>query len=164
MLALWESDREGFLEQRGWVSEGEEAQVFERRLYEAVPTGWFVSPNIFSTVILGAGLVCLGLSWSRRAWWLAVLGAAWLLLLAGSKGALAAFGLGVLVFFWQQSGRAVPRWAPLTLMLGVVLVVGIRSLLPEGVVGEESLRVRGGYLRGALHVLQNNPLLSLIHI
>jgi hypothetical protein len=100
----------------------------------------------------------LGLSWSRRAWWLAVLGAAWLLLLAGSKGALAAFGLGVLVFFWQQSGRVVPRWAPLTLMLGVVLVVGIRSVLPEGVVGEESLRVRGGYLRGALHVLQNNPL------
>ena len=158
MVALWESDREGFLEQRGWAPEGEEAQVFERRLYEAVPTGWFVSPNIFSTVILGAGLVCLGLSWSRRAWWLAVLGAAWLLLLAGSKGALAAFGLGVLVFFWQQSGRVVPRWAPLTLMLGVVLVVVIRSVLPEGVVGEESLRVRGGYLRGALHVLQNNPL------
>ena len=74
-------------------ADGEEAQVFERRLYEAVPTGWFVSPNIFSTVILGQGLVCLGLSWSRRAWWLAVLGAAWLLLLAGSKGALAAFGL-----------------------------------------------------------------------
>ena len=43
-------------------------------------------------------------------------------------------------------------------MLGVVLVVVIRSVLPEGVVGEESLRVRGGYLRGALHVLQNNPL------
>ena len=148
MVALWESDREGFLEQRGWAPEGEEAQVFERRLYEAVPTGWFVSPNIFSTVILGAGLVCLGLSWSRRAWWLAVLGAAWLLLLAGSKGALAAFGLGVLVFFWQQSGRVVPRWAPLTLMLGVVLIVVIRSVLPEGVVGEESLRVRGGYLRG----------------
>ena len=92
MVALWESDREGFLEQRGWAPGGEEAQVFERRLYEAVPTGWFVSPNIFSTVILGAGLVCLGLSSQHRAWWLAVLGVAWLLLLAGSKGGLAAFG------------------------------------------------------------------------
>ena len=57
MVALWESDREGFLEQRGWAPEGEEAQVFERRLYEAVPTGWFVSPNIFSTVICRVGLL-----------------------------------------------------------------------------------------------------------
>ena len=158
MVALWESDREGFLEQRGWAPGGEEAQVFERRLYEAVPTGWFVSPNIFSTVILGAGLVCLGLSWQQRAWWLAVFGAAWLLLIAGSKGGLAAFGVGILVFFWQQSGRMVPRWAPLTLMLGVVVLVVLRGLLPEGVVGEESLRVRGGYLRGAWQVWQNNPL------
>ncbi len=158
MVALWESDRDGFLEQRGWAPGGEEAQVFERRLYEAVPTGWFVSPNIFSTVILGAGLVCLGLSSQHRAWWLAVLGVAWLLLLAGSKGGLAAFGVGVLVFFWQQSGRVMPRWAPLTLMLGVVVVVVLRGLLPEGVVGEESLRVRGGYLRGAWQVWQNNPL------
>ena len=158
MVALWESDRDGFLEQRGWAPGGEEAQVFERRLYEAVPTGWFVSPNIFSTVILGAGLVCLGLSSQHRAWWLAVLGVAWLLLLAGSKGGLASFGVGVLVFFWQQSGRVVPRWAPLTLMLGVVVVVVLRGLLPEGVVGEESLRVRGGYLRGAWQVWQNNPL------
>ena len=158
MVALWESDREGFLEQRGWAPGGEEAQVFERRLYEAVPTGWFVSPNIFSTVVLGAGLVCLGLSWSNRAWWLAVFGAAWLLILAGSKGGLVAFAIGVSVFFWKQSGRMVPRWAPLTLMFGVVVVVVIRSLLPEGVLAEESLRVRGGYLRGAWQVWQNNPL------
>ncbi len=158
MVALWESDREGFLEHRGWAPGGEEAQVFERRLYEAVPTGWFISPNIFATVILGTGLVCLGLSWQHRAWWPAVLGATWLLLLAGSKGGLAAFGVGVLVFFWQRSGRGVPCWAPLTLMLGVMVAVVLRSLLPEGVVGEESLRVRGGYLRGAWQVWQNNPL------
>ena len=79
-------------------------------------------------------------------------------MLAGSKGGLVAFAIGVSVFFWKQSGRMVHGGRPLTLMFGVVVVVVIRSLLPEGVLAEESLRVRGGYLQGAWQVWQNNPL------
>ena len=156
-VSFWQAEREVLLAQRGWDLEGEEVRVFERRLNEPVPTGWFVSPNVFSTVVLGATLVCMGLALERRAWWLAVLGASWLLVLAGSKGAFGALGVGLVVLLWQRSGRVMPNWWPFTLALGVLSLVVFRSLLPEGWLTEESLRVRGGYLRGVWHVLQAHP-------
>ena len=58
------------------------------------------------------------------------------------------------MFFWKISAWC--HGGPLDVDVWRVVVVVIGSLLPEGVLAEESLR-GGGYLRG-LQVWQNNPL------
>lgn len=174
-VEFFNANREPMLRAFGWEPDSVQANLYERRLLQPEATGWFGLANLFSGLMaIGMVLGLLSLlvvgarvaSGTRFLLYVCVLvGFLSLMLLNGSKGALGAAGLGLLV---ACVPLAVPAWRSRGLhLVGVlavgalcltVLVVVVRGLLgPDALGGELSLLFRWHYFQGAVQILAEHP-------
>ncbi len=174
----FEANRAEFFADRGWRHDSPAARIYERRLRQAAPRGWFPSANIFASLmavglVLAAGLALRTRDGPWRFGLLCVGGivVAGLLLLAGSKGGMtaAAAGLGLLGAvhlsrrYWEA--RARPRAGSIValgIVGGMLLAVVVRgTLLPESFLGDRSLLFRWHYLQGAAGVIASEGVVGV---
>jgi hypothetical protein len=154
--------------------------VYERRLRQPQPTGWFATANVLASV-LGCGLVAmLGLALAAArarvgggapAAALVAIAACCAagLWLGGSKGAVAATVAGVALLIAplvSSRGRAVAlRWggpAAIACVAAVVLGVAARgTLVPESFLGDRSLLFRWHYTVGSARIIAAEPWLGI---
>ena len=175
-VEFFKANREPMLRAFGWEPGSSQANLYERRLLQPEATGWFGLANLFSG-LMAIGLV-LGLlsllvvgvrvaSGTRTLLYACVFGGFLaLVLLNGSKGALGAAGLGLLV---ACVPLAIPAWRTRGLQLVGVFAVGalcltvlavvVRGLLgPDALGGELSLFFRWQYFQGAAQILAEKAL------
>ncbi len=157
MLAQFDSDRAGNLIAQGFQPGSEQALVYERRLRQPDPTGWFGLSNVLAT-FLAMGSVSLVLAGfmckkaARTAIFTAAAGIGAVLFLTGSKAGIGVAVLGVMAF---AATTFLPRKPAVASVLAIIAVptaaVVIRGLtgIPEG---ERSLLFRWFYMQGAAGV------------
>jgi len=166
-IEAYKANREAILASHGWAPDSFAARSFERRLYEAVATGWFGLSNVVATFgAAGVGVfgVLILRERGRVIRTLSVVGLAAALLcvwLATSKGGWAAAGVGVAVGVggaWLV-GRS--RLAGAMLMLAVPLAT-VAAVVGRGVAGERigelSLLFRSQYLAAAARIFTRHPI------
>ena len=171
-IAEYEQNEARILADRGWAPESSAALIFERRVRQAQPSGWFVTTNVFATLVvaigLGAGATALA-AWRTRAARPAAIGmvviagcAAAMLIATGSRGAIgagviAAFVVGAIAVW--RGGRRLPRAVVVAVPVVVLLGVIARGhVLPESFGGELSVLFRSQYLDGAAATIADAPL------
>lgn len=161
-VAAYEANRDAFLADRGWEPDSAQAQIFERRLRQAQPAGWFPTTNIFGSVMVVGLVFSAGLLIASRrmafAWRIGTAlficacgGALWL---TGSKGAIGAAMIGLIVaivpLLSSQAMGLAQRWGRILLILlaplALLAIVARGTLLPEGFLNEKSLLFRWHYL------------------
>jgi len=178
-LAAFEDHKEEFLADHGWAPGSPAARIYERRLRQASPRGWFPTSNIFASMMafglvmsvglaIGAARDRLGGAWLSL-WVIGALVTAGAILQSGSKGAMLAAAAGLL--FLLAAMRASPARAfvvrhggvlAVGLVAVVLLAVVVRgTLLPESWLGEKSLLFRWHYLVGAGRTIANDGLLGV---
>jgi len=171
----FDENRDAILQEKGWSPDSSSARIFERRLRQAQPTGWFISTNVFGTIAAaGSAAACalLAGAWSRmNGAARLVVGAGAVILGAGvvltdSKGALlswaAALAAGVC------AARASKMRAILASRRGVIMalvpaaalagVVVRGAVLDEGFAGDRSLLFRWFYAQAAVGIVADHPL------
>lgn len=157
MLEQFDSNKDASLIAQGFQPGSEQALIYERRLRQPDPTGWFGLSNVLATylalgsaAILFAGLASRG---SVRVVLVVVsIGFGAILLLTGSKAGIGVAGLGVIA---GASSRLIPaRYARLAITALVVLPT--LAVVARGVTGfpagEKSLLFRWFYMQGAVNV------------
>ncbi|MCA9273318.1 MAG: hypothetical protein KDA31_09755 [Phycisphaerales bacterium] len=157
MLQQFDTNKDASLIAQGFQPGSEQALIYERRLRQPDPTGWFGLSNVLatflavgSTSLLFAGLSVKGLA--RTVLVLASICIGVVLLLTGSKAGIGVAGLGVIAGLVM---RFVPSRFARFLILGLValptIAVVARGMtgLPEG---EKSLLFRWFYAEGAARV------------
>jgi hypothetical protein len=175
----FERNREQILGQFGWEPGSAAALIYERRLRQPQPTGWFATTNVLATVLAGGLVALLGLahaSWRERlsggraAVCLAVAAAcAAGIALGGAKGAVMAVAAGLMLLALPL---AMPRWPMLPGWCGraafvialaaVSLAVLVRgTLLPEAFAGDKSLLFRWHYMVAAGRIISDHPWLGV---
>ena len=184
-VAFFESNRELVLGSRGWAEGSPAALAFERRLRQPEATGWIGFSNVFSGLSGAAAVALVGIVFARRRKTtslpgvgspegaggpvmvgLAAIGLAMLVGINGSKGAIGATLLGVVVLAAAFGpGRDLLQrrpWIPVLASVGMmmVLVVG-RGMLGDDFAGERSLLFRWHYLLGALGMFESAPVLGV---
>ena len=178
-IAEFEANRDIFFADRGWEADSPAARIYERRLRQPDPRGWFPTTNIWASMMafglvfsggLAAGAVRrrLGMAWLIVSC-VAVAIFAGALLMARSKGAVLASAVGIALLLapllstrlrvlMARRGGAVA----VALVAATVLAVVVRgALLPEGWLGEKSLLFRWHYVSGAARVLGDHALLGV---
>lgn len=119
MLETYREHQAEFLADRGWKPDSIQVRIYEERLRQAHPTGWFVTTNVYASLLASMLMVWVGLAiaaWlgRRRAverapvglqgqlegghfgvMVLMALGCAWGIVMSGSKGAVGAGALGL---------------------------------------------------------------------
>ncbi|RNC81588.1 MAG: hypothetical protein ED559_07300 [Phycisphaera sp.] len=157
MLANFDANREATLLAQGFEPESAQAMIYERRLRQPDPTGWFGLSNVLAS-FLAAGFVVLvysALRASRATRWLLLLSALIALVvlaLTGSKAGLAVvvLGLGLLIAAHVLPKKLVPV-ACIAAVAVPPAAVTFRGLV--GVPANElSLLVRWFYMQGAVRV------------
>jgi hypothetical protein len=175
-IAEFEVNRDAFFADRGWAPDSPTARIYERRLRQPDPRGWFPTVNLFASIMAFGLVLCVGLlvasarNGRSRGWIvglsLATAVVAGGLLAAGSKGALlsAMAGLAVLLVpvvvrpFGPARAR-VGGAVPLGLVAAALAAVVARgTLLPESFLGDRSLLFRWHYLVGSVRVIQGHGL------
>ena len=175
-VAFYEENRDMILASRGWAPDSPTALVYERRLRQPEATGWIGFSNVLSGLLAAGGVLAIGLlvearrsgvSDRRGAGGPAVLGfvgTACLLLvgLNGSKGAIAASGVGVfgLLLVLGPLRDAFLRRSGLWLLAVAFLAFSailLRGVLPEEFGGDRSLLFRWHYLQGAVSMFLAHP-------
>src|SRR5436190_7382491 len=104
-VRAFEETKSEFLQQRGWSPDSSAAKIYERRLRQPQPTGWFTTSNIFGSVMIFGMIASLGLMIGAirakmESGWAALMGlcvlaAAVMLALTGSKGGILAAACGI---------------------------------------------------------------------
>lgn len=168
----FESQKDRILASNGWLPGSPSARLFERRLLDPAPLGWFGLTNVVATFAAAALVLACGLlagAWRRvdRAGQFASLVAATiagaLLIACGSKGAFAAAGLGValvgLTAFRPMSSRLGVA-VLLALPVGVLLAIALRAMLGE-TLSERSLLFRAQYLEAAARIITAHPFVGV---
>lgn len=176
-VAMFEENKAQILADRGWSPGSPSALIYERRLKQPEPVGWFGLANVYASVMVTMAVMLGGLTLaSLRArlpsgWTgLVGLGAAAALaavtsqILAGgsaSKGAAGAFVAGLLVvgFLVVPFLRRRTHWLPIIGLALVALSLGavvLRGLLADHL-GEKSLLFRWFYLQGAVDIVRAHP-------
>lgn len=157
MLEQFDANKDASLIAQGFQPGSEQALIYERRLRQPDPTGWFGLSNVLATFLAvgGVSLFFAGLTTkgpARTACLLVSIGLGVVLLLTGSKAGIGVAGLGVLAGLLLRfaPGR---RCRPLILVLVVLPTVAVVARgvtgLPEG---EKSLLFRWFYAEGAARV------------
>jgi tetratricopeptide (TPR) repeat protein len=172
----FETQREEFLRDRGWEADSPAAQIYERRLRQPQPVGWFATTNIFAS-FMAAGLVMAGglaiaavknrvpVGWKAGAA-LAGAGAAVMLMMSGSKGAVIAAligaGLACAPLLFDSVRLVLARWgsaAVVALIAAALIGVALRgAALPEDFLGDRSLLFRWHYMTGSASIIAESPL------
>ncbi len=160
-VAQYQTSKQEFLAAQGWTAESAQAQTYERRLMQLEATGWFGLSNIMAGLVGAVGVACAVLAVQARRT-LALPSAAVLALCAvacaaivvvnGSKGALAACALGLMAAWWSQRSSWHARVAVLAALIIPVAAVLARGVLGESL-GERSLFFRSQYWVGAWQVM-----------
>ena len=175
-VSFFDANQADILAARGWLEDSPAALAFERRLRQPEATGWIGFSNIFSGF---AAAGCIGLLSvvvvSRRRGHeaggpvllgLAALTMAVLVGVNGSKGAIAAGALGLIVM-WLLFGsfgskfRARPGVIILAASVAAFFAVLLRGWLPESFLGDRSLLFRWHYFQGAWGMLTSSPLVGV---
>lgn len=169
----FETHKEAFFRDRGWTADSSAARIYERRLRQPRPRGWFTTTNLLAALFACSAVAFFGVTVAAArarlpGGWVALAGLCLAVLLAGlilsgSKGAIiaAAGGLALLV-----APRFVkPRWGP-ALCVGFVVAAWLAVLLrgavlPEGLAGERSLLFRWHYQVAAARVVAQAPFLGV---
>ncbi|NNF43182.1 MAG: hypothetical protein HKN62_09035, partial [Phycisphaerales bacterium] len=178
-VAQYEAQADAFLRARGWEPGSPAALVFERRLRQRHPSAWFITTNVFGTFaafacVLSVGLALAGTRLTPRPggaiglFVLLAAGAGGLLILTGSKGAIAAGAGGVtlVVVTHALARRAIaPRMGGLVgsgvVLAALLAVVARGTVLPESFAGDRSLLFRWHYLVAAARMTATNPLVGV---
>jgi len=165
-----------FFADRGWTPDSPAAQIYERRLRQPDPRGWFPTTNIYASMMAFGLVLLVGLAVAsirngvgRR--WLAMiclgaLIAVGALLMSGSKGAVLASVAGLVLLLAPLAGAPVKRLLArrggliaVALIAATLLGVVFRgAVLPESWLGEKSLLFRWHYLVGAQRVVSDHLL------
>ncbi|MEM7227781.1 MAG: O-antigen ligase family protein [Planctomycetota bacterium] len=173
-VAQFEAHRDEFFASRGWDPESSSALIYERRLRQAQPRGWFSTTNVLGSLLALCAVAGIGLSYAaERAkvssgelglLILMALAALGLLYFTGSKGAW----LAMLVGFAWLTARYVAWAAPLrarggTIVIAVLLLtlIGVvvrGTVLPEQFAGDKSLLFRWHYLNGTASMIADAPI------
>jgi len=178
MVDAFDANRELVLRSFGWEPDSIQADLYERRLRQPEATGWFGLANIFSA-FMAIGLVLLvtvifrvreGISSGSRAGFiLLAAGFAILLLFNGSKGAIGASCIGLVIgFLWllfprlrtSESLRPLVGVLALCSLGFIFMAIFVRgAILGEvSLGGELSLLFRWHYMLGALKMFFAHPL------
>lgn len=157
MLAQFDANREASLIGQGFEPGSPQAMIYERRLRQPDPTGWFGLSNVLAS-FLAAGtvmLACSGLGSRRGIRWIAAVAALVAfsaLLLTGSKAGLAVTALGAGLVLAVRF--LPPRFAPIA--CAGALAVPPAAVIFRGLSGipnsELSLLVRWFYMQGAWRI------------
>lgn len=177
-ITEFERNRDAFYRDRGWEPDSASARIYEERLKQPDPRGWFPTTNILASMmafglVLCAGLCAgavkdrLGAKWVGALASIAAAAAAGLLL-SGSKGAAlaAAAGLVMLASPWWARGRLREVLAhrggvlAIALVVAAALAIAVRGLLGESL-GERSLLFRWHYLAGAAQIVVRHGLIGV---
>lgn len=175
-IRRFEANKLTFLMEKGWAPDSPAAQIYERRLRQREPTGWFLTTNIFGSMMAFGLVLCTGLTacaarGKLSSGWVGLIalfaiacGAG--LIFTGSKGAGigAVAGLVALVVLLAGAARvtwlsrAAPGLAVLCVVaaLGAVFARGV--VLPEGFAGDVSLLYRWHYLTASSEIVLDEPL------
>ena len=184
-VAFFESNRDLILSSRGWAEGSPAALAFERRLLQPEATGWIGFSNVFSGLSGAAAVALAGIVFARCrrvttppnstptdgaggpvVVGLAAISLAMLVGINGSKGAIGATLLGVVVLAAAFGpGREVLRRRPVLPVLGAVVfmaaLVAGRGMLGDDFAGERSLLFRWHYLLGAMGMLESSAMVGV---
>lgn len=172
----FEANKETYFQGRGWAPDSPMALIYERRLRQAQPRGWFGSTNVLASLLAFALIACIGMarvadaakrsSGEAGLVVLFALAAGGLLFMTGSKGAWLAAAFGLIILFLPSIGGerfkslARRRAGSIGLALVVLTLLGVAVrgvLLPEGFLGEKSLLFRWHYLQGTAAIIADAP-------
>ncbi len=179
-VAMYRQNRDAILAANGWSPDSAMARAYERRLLNAEATGWFGLSNVYASfmaaaAVSGAGLLAFARTRNTPlprptlllAGVLAVGGIAGLLL-TGSKGAIAAAGLGLGLVILAIAARRLKAVgagkAAAVIVAAAVLLplmgVALMALLPEAK-ANLSLLFRWFYIVGASRTIAMEPLIGV---
>lgn len=177
-IAAFEEHREAYLRDRGWDPDSSNALIYERRLRQPQPLGWFSTTNIFATTLLpllalGTGLA-LGLRQAKLpSGWMGLMALLALMSLigiwlTGSKGAmliaLITLALVLIPLASSHLKRPLTRLAPTILLaLPFLALAGVlvRGFLPEGFLGDRSLLFRWHYVISSAGIFADAPFIGV---
>lgn len=160
-VAEYVASKEQFLAAQGWAADSVQAQSYERRLMQREATGWFGLSNIMAGLVGAAGLACgvLVMLARRTLSRVAVsvllataLASGAILLVNGSKGALASVAIGVAAAWWSRRSSWHARVGLMAALVLPVLAVVARGALGASL-HEQSLLFRSHYWSGAWQVM-----------
>ena len=165
-VAMYDQNKEAFLNARGWSDGSFEVMSYERRLRQPEPTGWFGLANVYASFVaaFGVGIVMVTLCSIRKAWWMASgLVAAMLLgilVISKSKGGIGAavLGFGVLQYALARRSGRMSRVGTSTLGVCVVVMGGV---VAGALMHQLSLLFRGQYMVGAMRIFADNPVIGV---
>lgn len=169
-VTAFEQHREAFLLDRGWEEDSPAAQIYERRLRQPQPAGWFFTTNIYASVMVVAAVVLAGVTLgasrtSLPSGWIGLTGllaalCAVMVYFTGSKGAMLALGGGIVICLLPLASARFKllavRFGPhmlIAMILGALCGIAVRGvILPEGFLSEKSLLFRWHYLVSSVDV------------
>ena len=178
-IAEFEANRDVFFADRGWAPDSAAARLYEQRLRQPDPRGWFPTTNVFASLMafglvmsVGLGIGAVRDRADRR--WLTLFGAAVLvfataLWVSRSKGAILACTIGLALLavpllsrrahalFTRRGGAVMLALVGLT--LAAVVVRGVA--LPESWMGDKSLLYRWHYLVGSARIVSADGLVGV---
>ncbi|HWB18789.1 MAG TPA: O-antigen ligase family protein [Phycisphaerales bacterium] len=164
-VSWYDAHKTEILASHGWAEDSADARMFERRLIQRQPTGWFTTTNILASLLLVGCVACLGLGIAaykkemESGWWgtmflIAALCACGLAM-SGSKGAgMAAFAaifvMAVCAWLNSRGWKRAGGWIAVACVIAAICGIIVRgTILPESFLGEKSLLFRWHYLQGA---------------
>lgn len=160
-VAFFEESKAEFLASRGWHEGSFEALSYERRLRQPELSGWFGLSNVFAGVVgamsLGLGMVAISgrKKWARLVSLLCVIAGGAALAMSGSKGAIGAVVLGVVVVALVTRTKLGARFCAGRVTIGACAAM-IGGTVAGGVMGQLSLLFRAQYLVGALRIAKEH--------
>jgi len=162
MVSQFSRARQEFLAAQGWTEGSVQAQTYERRLMQLEATGWFGLSNLMAGLVGAIGVATsLVLVRARRLLKLpaasilalCIAGCGAIELVNGSKGAIAAAGLGLAAAWWASGSWWRARVALLAALVIPTAAVVMRGLLGDAL-DERSLLFRSQYWVGAWQIMQ----------
>jgi len=165
-VAMYDQNREAFLNARGWNDGSFEVMSYERRLRQPEPTGWFGLANAYASFMaaFGIAMVMVTLCSIRKAWWmLSGLVAGMLLamlVVSKSKGGIGAavLGFGTLQYAMARHRGRLSRIGTSTLCASALVIGGV---IGGAMMHQLSLLFRGQYMVGALRIFAENPIIGV---
>ena len=177
-VATFRQNADQILRQQGIEPGSASAAIYERRLMQNQPIGWFITTNVFAsmmaaTLIASIGLVVAAVRSRVPSGWTGAIGLVGLaaaagLAMTGSKGAIGVAALGVPLLLLPMISTAVRRamarfggWIAVSLIAAVLLGVVIRgSALPESFASDTSLLFRWHYMVASTRIVADEPWLG----
>ena len=172
-IAYFESNPAEVLAMRGFEPGSSAALVLERRLLNAVPTAWFDSTNLLSSLMAAGSCFWLSITFDgvRNKLSSGVVGLcgvvaivlAAMVFATGSIGGLAVLLIGVVFLSMYRMLPLAPTmfgWLGDALVMRALIAAPLASLF-DGLPGIDSLLIRNGYVAGAADVTASAPLVGV---